>query len=90
MKLSYDPEKRRRTLVERGVDFEDVALVFAGLHFTRPDLRRDYGEDRFISTGMLRDRLVICVWTPRDGGRRIISMRKADDDEQEEFAQRLG
>jgi Ribonuclease toxin, BrnT, of type II toxin-antitoxin system len=42
---------------------------------TLPDERRDYGEPRFVTVGWLRDRFVAVVWTPRDDGRRIISMR---------------
>jgi len=29
MRVTYDPEKRERTLRERGLDFEDAAIVFA-------------------------------------------------------------
>jgi uncharacterized DUF497 family protein len=55
--------------------------VFAGRHATLPDDRKDYGELRFISAGMLGDRLVVIVWTPRGAARRIISMRQAHDEE---------
>jgi len=30
MEIKYDPEKRERTLAERGLDFEDAVHVFAG------------------------------------------------------------
>ena len=30
MKITYDPAKRAKTLEERGLDFEDAAVVFAG------------------------------------------------------------
>ena len=49
--------------------------VFAGVHFTRADVRFDYGEPRFVTVGMLDSRLVVFVWTPRGAARRIISMR---------------
>jgi uncharacterized DUF497 family protein len=28
MRISFDPAKRLRTLADRGLDFEDVAIVF--------------------------------------------------------------
>jgi len=28
MRVTYDPEKRERTLRERGLDFEDARIVF--------------------------------------------------------------
>jgi hypothetical protein len=34
--------------------------------------------------------MVVVVWTPRDGGRRIISMRKANESEQKLYGPRLG
>jgi uncharacterized DUF497 family protein len=43
MRITFDPSKRARTLAERGLDFADAALVFAGLHATLEDARRDYG-----------------------------------------------
>jgi uncharacterized protein len=70
--ITWDEAKRRRTLNERGLDFADAELVFAGRTMTLPDNRRDYREERFITAGWLRDRFVVVVWTPRDGGRRII------------------
>ncbi len=55
--------------------------VFAGSTRTVEDDRQNYGEDRFITIGFLDGRMVILVWTPRSGTRRIISMRKANERE---------
>jgi uncharacterized DUF497 family protein len=82
MDISFDPAKRRRTLEERGLDFADAGDVFAGRHITVLDDRFDYGEDRYITAGYLQGRCVVLVWTPRDGGRRIISMRHVHADEE--------
>lgn len=86
MKLTYDLAKRAKTLKERGLDFADAAKVFAHRHLTVADDRKDYGEPRFITIGHAGERMVVLVWTPRDDGRRIISMRKANDREQEIYA----
>ncbi|HEY0148374.1 MAG TPA: BrnT family toxin [Allosphingosinicella sp.] len=85
MKVTYDPVKRQRTLAERGLDFDDAPQVFAGFHITDPDTRKDYGEDREITVGLLGDVVIVMVWTERPGSRRIISMRKADRDEREDY-----
>ena len=53
MRVTCDPEKRERTLRERGLDFEDAAIVFAGVTVEVEDTRKDYGEDRIICFGML-------------------------------------
>lgn len=89
MKITYDPTKRARTLEERGLDFEDAPEVFSGPTVTAPDMRRDYGEERFITFGILHDREVVLVWTPRGDTRRIISMRYANEREITRFQSRL-
>ena len=90
MEIEFDPDKRAVTLQQRGLDFALAAEVFAKHHFTAPDLREDYGEDRFITVGLLDTRMVVMVWTPRGEARRIISMRKANGREQTRYAQKLG
>lgn len=89
MDISFDPAKRARTLAERGLDFADVAEVFSGPSITGPDPRQDYGEPRMITVGLLRGRMVIVIWTPRNGMRRIISLRKANGREQRRYGDRL-
>lgn len=81
MKLEFDPAKRDKTLLERGLDFACAADVFAGHHFTAEDLREGYSEQRFITVGTVEGRMVVVVWTPRGDARRIISMRKANERE---------
>ncbi len=81
MHIEFDPVKRNRTLLERGLDFEKAEDVFAGRHLTQVDDRYEYPEVRMRSTGRLDGRIVIVVWTPRGDARRIISMRKANERE---------
>lgn len=90
MEVSYDPEKRDQTLAKRGLDFEDAVQVFAGTTVDFIDDRFDYGEERWITFGRLKGRLVALVWTPRGEARHIISMRKANDREKEKYEGQLG
>lgn len=85
MKVEFDPVKRMATLLERGLDFADAPLIFNGDVFTRTDSRCDYGEERFITTGMLGTRVVVLVWTWRGAVLRIISMRYANEREITDF-----
>jgi uncharacterized DUF497 family protein len=89
LEISYDAEKRAWTLEQRGVDFEDSVHVFAGTTITIEDDRKDYGETRYQTFGLLHGRLVAVVWTPREEARHIISMRKANDRERRKFAAQL-
>lgn len=90
MKISYDPQKRARTLVERGLDFDDASEVFAGTNIDAVDDRRDYGELRVQTFGLLRGRLVTLIWTARGETRHIISMRKCNDREKKRYGRQLG
>lgn len=53
MRITCDPDKRQRTLEERGLDMRRAKEIFSGFHFTRPDDRFDYGEPRFTTVGCL-------------------------------------
>ena len=89
MRIEFDPAKRDRTLLERGLDFMDAAIVFAGVNITLMDARQSYGEERLITFGGLYGRWVLVVWTPRGAARRIISLRKANEREIHTFNQAL-
>jgi uncharacterized DUF497 family protein len=55
----------------------DSTTACTGATFTFEDDRFDYGEDRFITLGMLAGEVVVIAHTERGDNVRIISMRKA-------------
>lgn len=79
-----------KNLADRGLDFARASEVFANRTTEIEDTRRDYGERRFTTARPLADRIVVIVWMPRDGSRRIISMRFAHEREQALWRQRIG
>ncbi len=81
MHVEFDSAKRQRTLEVRGLDMADAGSVFDGLTITVEDVRKDYGEPRYLTIGRLRGRMVALIWTPRGEARRIIGMRKANERE---------
>ena len=90
MALSWDPAKRAATLERRGLNFADAAQVLAGLTYEFVDDRKDYGEVRITTIGLLGERMVIVIWTARGQDRHIISMRKANDREYNRYREQLG
>jgi uncharacterized protein len=86
MRISFDPAKRLRTLADRGLDFEDAAIVFDGTTIEVEDTRKNYGERRMICYGMLSGRLVVVGYTLRGATRHVFSMRKANDRENPRLA----
>ena len=86
MRVTYDSEKRERTLEERGLDFEDAEVVFAGVTLEVEDTRKNYGERRIICYGLLAGRVVVVGYTPRGADRHVFSMRKANEREKARIA----
>ena len=86
MKITFDGAKRELTLLERGLDFEDAAIVFAGVTVEIEDTRENYGERRIICFGTLEGRIVVVGYTPRGTNRHVFSMRKANEREQTRIA----
>ena len=85
----WDDNKNRENFEKHGLNFEDAELLFSGPCVTFADDRFDYGEDRFITLGVLQGRVVLVVHTRREEKIRIISMRKANRREREIYQKRL-
>ncbi len=86
MRILFDPAKRNKTLAERGLDFADAKLVFAGVTLEVEDSRKEYGEPRIICYGLLDERMVVVGYTPRGADRHVFSMRKANEREKTRIA----
>ena len=89
MKIEFDHVKRDETLFHRGLDMQRADEIFAGDTITVEDDRKDYGEKRLITVGLLEGRMIVLIWTPRGAVRRVISMRKANAREQKIYQARL-
>nr|WP_283755522.1 BrnT family toxin [Roseofilum acuticapitatum] len=89
MEFEWDEAKRLANLRKHGIDFIDVPRVFDGDIITVEDDRFDYGEQRFITLGLLQSRVVVIVHTEREDYTRIISARKATKYEEQSYFQQL-
>jgi uncharacterized DUF497 family protein len=89
MRFHWDPAKRLENLRRHGLDFVDAKRVLLGSTLTIPDDRFEYGEARFITFGLLDDRVVCIVHTETADAIRVISMRKATRREAQEFFRRV-
>ena len=84
----WDEDKRQATLLLRGLDFVMVRDFDLSSARIDPDLRRDYGEERFKATGMIDGRLFIVIFTSRGERLRLISLRKANEREKRAWKNR--
>jgi len=85
MRFEWDEAKRRSNVRRHGIDFEDAAAVFAGETITFLDDRYDYGEMRFLTFGLLWGEVVAIVHIETDEVIRVISVRRASKDEEENY-----
>lgn len=86
MLFTWDEKKRHGNLKKHGIDFTSAADIFGGPTFTWEDSRFDYSEQRWITMGLLGSLVVVLVvHTETEEEIHVISIRKADKDEQALF-----
>ncbi len=79
MEFEWDEAKSNACFEERGFDFAYALHVFLDSErLVRKDRRWDYGEDRFELTGEIDGRVFVLIYTVRGASIRIISARKAN------------
>jgi uncharacterized DUF497 family protein len=88
MNFTWHEPKRLSNLAKHGYDFADAPQVFAGPTMTVEDAR-DYGEQRFNTTGFLGVAIVTIAHTETDDEVHVISMRKAENHEVETLCRYL-
>ena len=89
MKFTWYEPKRQSNLKKHGLDFCNAEKVLGGPTFTFEDNRQNYGEQRWVTLGLFRFRVVVIVNTETQEEIRIISMREANNHEQSLFFRNL-
>ncbi len=88
MRFGWHDAKRESNLAKHGLDFVDALACFADPdRLVWPDLRRDYGEERFNMLARRDGRVLHVTFTRRDGAIWFISARKANDRERRRYEQ---
>lgn len=88
MKFIWDRLKNEANIKKHELDFADAYKVFESPLLVGLDDREEYGEDRWISIGLMENRVVVVVFTEIDEDTiRIISFRKATTDERKNYEQ---
>jgi hypothetical protein len=90
MNFEWDEKKNEENFGKHGIDFADVKEIFDGPMLVDLDTRFDYGEDRLIGIGFIKDEVIVIVFTEHpDDTIRVISARKALKHERIEFEEFL-
>jgi uncharacterized DUF497 family protein len=87
LEFEWHDAKAEANLQAHGVSFDLAKTVFKDpLAVERLDDREDYGEERFVIIGMAEGRVVLFVaYTEREERIRIISARRATQNEQDDY-----
>ena len=90
MNFEWDDTKRKLNIKKHGIDFINASMIFDSYTLTIKDDRfkddrYDYGEERFVTFGILEGRVVVVVHTENEDSIRIISVRKATKYEEKKY-----
>lgn len=84
--LRTRPKKLAENVQKHGIWFAEAEAFEWETATNEVDDRRSYGETRFISTGLIGERLYVMIYCLRDVHVRIISLRKANNREKLRYA----
>ena len=80
MNFEWDDIKRKLNIKKHGIDFINASMIFDNYTLTIEDDRYDYGEERFVTFGILEGRVVVVVHTEDED-----SIRKATKYEEKKY-----
>ena len=84
MEFEYDPQKSESNLEKHGIDFVEVQNIWDDpKHVIVP--ARSTTEERYAIIGAYTGSLWTCIFTVRGSNLRIISARRARDEEKEGY-----
>jgi len=84
--FEWDDAKAEANLKKHKISFRAASRVFDDtLVLIEQDLAEDYGEDRFVAVGRVEGLLITVVFTERGERVRIVSARKANNDERRAY-----
>jgi len=78
---TWDESKRQTNIRRHKLDFVGIEVIWDSFTVTREDIRERYGERRFVTFGVLQDKVVVLVHTERKDDLHVISLRRAEKHE---------
>ena len=81
--FEWDNSKRKINIEKHSIDFEDAIFIFCDPFILKRSDQKQ--EERFLAVGSLEDLLISIVFTEREGRCRVISARRARNNEREAY-----
>jgi uncharacterized protein len=88
-RVEFDPAENLHNIRTRGLSFDVVLQLEWETALAVEDTRKDYGERRFRVLGVIDGLLYAVVITPRSGGTRVISLKRASLKERSSYAKAI-
>lgn len=82
--FEWDENKRKYNFEKHSIDFRDVIEIFDDPNRIEFECIR-HEEIRFQTIGRVNDIVLFCVYTIRGGKKRIISVRRASENERKAY-----
>jgi uncharacterized DUF497 family protein len=83
----WNPAKQAVNQAKHGISFASAEGFDWPTALVAEDLRKNYGERRFVALGKIRQRVHVLVFTPRGEKVWLISLRKANAREVRRYEQ---
>ena len=88
MDFEWDPDKETSNLAKHGISFAQAIAVFDDeFHIELDSTKPEYGEIRSKAIGLIGPYLFALIYTRRGVSIRVISVRRARDDERRAYDQ---
>lgn len=86
MDFEWDPKKAEVNERKHGISFLFASRVFQDeSRLEKLDGRVDYGEERWVTIGLVEDQEIVVIYTLREDTIRIISARREGSYEQQTY-----
>lgn len=85
MEFEWDENKREANKVKHGYDFDLAEVLLNSTTVTRAIPFEIHGEARLITMAEWNGDILVMIHTPRGDKQRIISIRKAHENERNDF-----
>ena len=89
MEFEWDEAKRQANIAKHDVDFLEAMELLAESPIMHDDSRRDYGERRCRAIEIVDGKMLVVIFTVREGSFRIISARRANSRERRKYVKDL-
>jgi hypothetical protein len=90
MTFEWDPEKNKANRIKHGISFERAIAIWESVHLEVEDIARsEEGEKRGATMGWVEGKLYLAIWTRRADKIRLISVRRARQNEERVFTEKI-